>query len=140
MPHAAEVHRLVFQLGDVDDLRETLDALDERIFDRRAEAAGQRKEALGRQVLVAEEDHQVVEQRLADRPDRGIRQVLGQVHAAKFGAKRTGDRLDLEGHFAHVNPPDACRGWPASDKRRSMALQSTPIPPWPRHRRCRDRF
>ena len=67
VPHAAEVDRLVLELGDVDDLRETLDALDERIFDRRAEAARQRQEALGRQVLVAEEDHQVIEQRLTDR-------------------------------------------------------------------------
>jgi hypothetical protein len=34
MPDPAEVDSLVLQLGDVDDLWKTLDALDERIFDR----------------------------------------------------------------------------------------------------------
>ena len=73
MPDATEVDLLVLQLGDVDDLGETLDALDEGVFDRRAEPACQREEAVGRQLLVAEEDHQVIKQRLTDRGDRFIR-------------------------------------------------------------------
>src|SRR3984885_7983731 len=48
MPDPAEVDSLVLQLGDVDDLWKTLDALDERIFDRRAETARQRQEAFRR--------------------------------------------------------------------------------------------
>src|SRR3984885_6073728 len=121
MPDPAEVDSLVLQLGDVDDLWKTLDALDERIFDRRAETARQRQEAFRRQILVTEEDHEVIEQRLADRADRGVRQLCREIDAAQLSANRTGDRLDLEGHVTHALPPDwlsiepspagRCRKW-----------------------------
>ena len=105
MPDPAEVDRLVLQLGDVDDLGETLDALDEWVFDRRAETPRQCQEAFWRQILVTEEDHEVIEQRLTNRTDRRVGQLFREIDAAQLGAKRTGDRLDLERHVAHALPP-----------------------------------
>ncbi len=37
MPDAAEVHALMLELRDLDDVRMAFDPLDEGIFDRRAE-------------------------------------------------------------------------------------------------------
>src|ERR1700722_5263487 len=121
MPDPAEVDSLVLQLGDVDDLWKTLDALDERIFDRRAETPRQRQVAFRRQILVTEEDHEVIEQRLTNRTDRSFWQLCREIDAAQLSANRTGDRLDPEGPFTHALPPDGlpvepspagrCRKW-----------------------------
>ena len=61
-----------------------------------APAAGEGELLGGRDVLVADGDHQVVEQRRADFGQDLLRNVLRQVDAADFGAKRAGDLLDVE--------------------------------------------
>ena len=70
-----------------------------------AEAARQRQEAVGRQILVAEEDHQVIEQSLANGLHRRHRQIIGEIDAMQFGTERAGDRSDLERRLAHGHPP-----------------------------------
>jgi hypothetical protein len=72
VPDAAEIDRLVLQLGDIDDLGKTFDASHEGILDRCAEPACQGQEASGRQVLIAEEDDQMVQECLADFGDRRV--------------------------------------------------------------------
>ena len=93
MPDAAEIHPLVLQLGDRDDLREAVDPLHERILDRRAETPRQRQEARRRQVLVAEEDHQVIQQRLPQRRHRLVRQFRrpDRSRAARRRSRRPSD-------------------------------------------------
>jgi hypothetical protein len=49
-----------------------------------------------RQRLVAEEDHQVVVQRLADLAEHLVVEVARQVDALDLGAERAGDAADLE--------------------------------------------
>src|SRR5713101_3840895 len=66
VPDAAEIDLLVLELLHFDDLREARDALDEGILDRPADAARERHEGPGRERLVAEEDHQVLEPGIAN--------------------------------------------------------------------------
>ena len=70
VPDAAEVHRLVRQLRDRDDLGEAVDALHERVLHRLADAAGEREELVGLEDLVAEEHDEVLEPGAADLGDR----------------------------------------------------------------------
>ena len=61
-----------------------------------AEAAGEREVLLGGDVLVAEEDDLVLEQRAMDLVERLVVERLGQVDASDLGADRRAERLDGE--------------------------------------------
>ncbi len=88
VPDAAEIHRLVLALQHLDDLGMAGQPLDERILDRPAEGAGEGEELVGRQVLVAEEDHEMVEQRLPHRA-RGLRvEPAAEVEAGNLRPER----------------------------------------------------
>ena len=91
MPDAAEIDPLMLQLENRRDFREAVDPVDHGIGHRRAEAAGEGELLRRRYLLIAEEDHQMVEQRPADRRDGGVRQVGRQIDATDFGADRRGD-------------------------------------------------
>src|SRR5262249_13308331 len=69
-----------------------------------AEAPRQCQEPLWRQRLVAEENHQMVEQRLPDGGDRCIGQVIGEIDPAEFRADGTGDGRYLDRIIAHGAP------------------------------------
>ena len=107
MPEAAEIDPFVLELGDLDDFWKTVDAAHERVFDRLAEAAGERQEACGRQALAVAEDHAVVEQSAADFGDRRFRQLRGQIDAVQFDAERAGDRPHLDRHGDLLRLPAA---------------------------------
>ena len=62
-------------------------SLHERMQMDLAPAPGEAQLLLGRQRLVAEEDHAVVEQRCPDLRQHVVRQVLGQVDARHLGAE-----------------------------------------------------
>ena len=101
MPEAAEIDPLVFELDDRGDQRKTLDPLDERVFDDLAETPGEGEKPLGRQLLVAEEDYQMVEPGTPDRRDRAFVEVFGKIDAGDRGAERAGDRTDLQRTVGH---------------------------------------
>ena len=74
-------------------------------LDRLAEAAREGQEAGWRQVLVAEEDDQVLEPGLADGRDRGVVEILAEIHAGDLGPEGAGERFDREGarHAVHID-------------------------------------
>jgi hypothetical protein len=96
MPQPAEIDPLVFELDDRGDLREAVDALDERVFDRLAETPRQREQASGRQFLIAKENDEVVEPGLADRRDGLGVELLREIDAENLGADRPRQRADVE--------------------------------------------
>jgi chorismate mutase len=69
VPDAAEIHLLVLELLHLDDLRESIDSVDERILDRLAPRARERHELLRSERLIAKEKHEVLEPRAAQRAD-----------------------------------------------------------------------
>src|ERR1043165_8600061 len=91
MPDAAEVRLLGLQLLHLGDLGEAVQALDEGILDRPAETLGEGHVLRRRQRLVAEEDDQVVEQRLADRRPLVVAQILRQIDAVDLRPQRARD-------------------------------------------------
>ena len=97
MPDAAEVHRLVRELRDRDDLGEAVDALHERVLHRFADATGEGEELLGLEELVAEEHDEVLEPGPADLGHRLVGEVGREVDAGDLGAERAGDRQHLDG-------------------------------------------
>src|SRR5271163_2500359 len=108
MPNAAEIDPLMLQLDDRGDLRKAVDALQERVFDRLADAAGEGEQFRRRQLLIAEEDHEMIEPGPADGHNLAIVEI-GEVDAMDFGADRPGDRADFEGIAAQGQSPAALR-------------------------------
>ena len=96
MPDPAEVRPLLGKLGDLDDLRVLGESRDERIVRERAEAAPERDELRGRELLVAKEHDQMVDQRTADTRYGVVGQRLRQVGAVYLRAQRAGDGHDIE--------------------------------------------
>ena len=103
MPDRAESVALVFQLLHLDDRGESVDALDQRIFDRGAEALREGKKLPRRQVLVAKEDHLMIEPRTPDRGDLLRGEEPCKVKAVHLGAERAGDSLHFDGAARHRN-------------------------------------
>ena len=103
MPQAAEVHLLVLELDHRRDLGKPLDALDERVLDRFAEAACDAEKFLRRQRLVAKEDHAMLEPRFADRRDALLAEIVLEIDAEDLGAQGAGDRPDIERVRRHVS-------------------------------------
>ena len=66
-----------------------------------AEAAREGLVALGVELLVAEEDHAVVEQGLADVADGGVVEILRHVDAGNLRAAGAGEQTNLETRVAH---------------------------------------
>ena len=62
---------------------------------------------LGRQRLVAEEDHLVVEEGLADRAEGAVVKLLRQIDTKDFRAQRAAHSANFE--FAHAVLPNVCR-------------------------------
>ena len=96
MPDTAEIDPLMLQLDDRRDFREAVDPVDHGIGHRRAETAGEGELLRRRYLLIAEDDDQMIEQRLPDRRDGGVGQAGRQIDATDFGADRRGNRRDLE--------------------------------------------
>ena len=73
-----------------------------------AEALGQRQQLLRRELLIAEEDHDVLEQGGAQLLDRVVVERLGEIDAEDLGAERAGERADFQtgsGHQRHGRSP-----------------------------------
>ena len=96
VPDAAEVHRLVRELRDRDDLGEAVDALHERVLDRFADATGEREERLGLEDLVAEEHDEMRQPGAPDLGDGLVDDIGREVDSADLGADRAGDGQHLD--------------------------------------------
>ena len=77
---------------------------DERRHVQRPEPQREREVLLVGQVLVAEEDDEVLEERRADRGDGGVVEGLAQVDAVDLGTDRRGERPHLDRSGGHVPP------------------------------------
>src|SRR6266700_3082033 len=102
VPQPAEIHLLGFQLDHRRDLRKSLDALDERIFDHLAEAPGHLQEPLRRERLVAEEDDQVLEPGAPDRCDRFVAQLVCEIDVQDLGAQGACHGSDIDAVVSHL--------------------------------------
>src|SRR5580704_11188921 len=107
MPDAAEIDFFVLQLDHRSDLREPVEAFQERVFDRLADAAGKGQKLRRGQALVAEEDDEIIEPGAADCGDGGFVQ-LAEIDAENLRADRPGERADFEG-IAEGQSPAALR-------------------------------
>src|SRR5262249_1574913 len=110
VPDASEVHGLVWQLGDHDDLREAVDALHERVLDGFADATGEREELIRREVLVTKEHDEVLEPGPPYFGDRDVGERGRDVHAPYLGTDGPGDRLHTDRLVVrHALPPHSKR-------------------------------
>jgi hypothetical protein len=82
----------VLELAHLDDLGEPLDSLHERVLDRLAHGARERHELRRIELLLAEENDLVLEERLPYLLDG---RVLRQVDAEQLGAERARDAPDF---------------------------------------------
>src|SRR4026208_1989683 len=93
MPVAAEVDGLALLLHHFEDEGKVLEAGDERVMARLAEAAADAHQILGLDLLVADREHRVLQESIAQLAPSAL--VEGrQVHNPHSGAERSGQRLD----------------------------------------------
>jgi hypothetical protein len=59
----------------------------------------------GRDVLIPEKDHEVIEERLLNLGECFFVQFLGEVHTADFGPERPGDRALVYFFECHLELP-----------------------------------
>jgi hypothetical protein len=87
------------------DLVVGLHALVVRVNEDRAEAASKGLLLRSVELLVAEEDHAVLVERLADLRDHPVIEFLGDIDAADLGAAPPGDGLNFDAAVAHGCAP-----------------------------------
>src|SRR3954454_17175343 len=100
VPAAAEVGRLALFLHHLEDMREALDAGDERIGAWLAEAAADLHQVRRLELLAANRQHLVVEERAMQRAPAGVVQ-RAERHPVHLGTKRSRERRDV--HAAQCN-------------------------------------
>jgi hypothetical protein len=69
-------------------ISEAVEPLEERVLDDPAEAPRKGEKPLGRQLLAANEDHQIVEPGAPDRGDRAVIEIIREIDAGDLGPKR----------------------------------------------------
>src|SRR6185503_13333794 len=94
VPDAAEIDLLVLELLHLDDLRESLDPVDERILDRLAPGAREHHELPGGERLIAKEKHEVLEPGAPQLADLLRRKRPRKINAEDLGAKCARDAPD----------------------------------------------
>jgi hypothetical protein len=101
VPDAAEVHVLVGQLGDGDDVGVAVETGHEGVASDLPDAAGEGEEALGAEVLVSEEHHLVLQPGGPDLGHHLVVEVRGEVDAGQLGADGTRDGAHRDGGRDH---------------------------------------
>src|SRR5262249_37925051 len=99
------------KLADRDDLGESVDAAYERILHGLSDSTRERQELLEREVLVAKEDHEILEPRLTNRADGLIVERCGEVDPADLGAESARERLDAKRLEPHARTTLALSGY-----------------------------
>ena len=104
MPVTAEVHRISFCRQQFNNLRITLDMIQERVNTRLAKVAGKLQLLCRCQGLVAEENDLVFQKGLLDFLMQAVTQRTRQVYAENLCANRTGEWTDFKliGSRRHV--------------------------------------
>src|SRR5271170_1569607 len=102
MPAAAEIVGVLLVFGDDEDFRMAGLRLDELVHVERAEAPAERQMPLRRQMLVAEEDDAMVEQRLVHVGGGRIVELARQINPLDNRAERAADRLFLNRLVSHL--------------------------------------
>ena len=87
MPDAAEIVALVLELDDRRDHRRFGQALELRILDRLAELPGEGELLVRRRLLVAQEDHQMLQKRLAHLADDVVLELVRDIDTMELGAE-----------------------------------------------------
>ena len=96
MPEPAEIDPLVLELDDRGDLGKSVDPFDERVFDDLAEMPRKAEKLLRRQLLIAKENHQVVEPGAPERRHGFAVEIFGEIDPADLGSQRPSNRADVE--------------------------------------------
>jgi len=107
MPATAEIACLVAFLANLDDARVDRRPFDEFVDLQFTKPGTETKVLFRRQVLVVEEDHLIVEQRLTDLADNPVIERLRQIDPRHLGAERAGNPVHLDVSKAHHRPPSA---------------------------------
>src|SRR5688572_3991181 len=119
MPVAAEVDRFLLFLHHLEDVGKAFESGDERVMAGRAEIRADLHQIPGLDLLVAEHQHRVLEERPVDLAPVAHR---AQVHSAHFGAQRSGERLDY-------HPESLCQNaLPSSARAHSAATSAATSP------------
>lgn len=87
MPDTAEIHPLVLQFHDRNDLRVLVQAFKERVFDHLAKIRCEPQKLCRREVLTMEEYHQEFEPDLPNRSNVLSEEVLGKVDSGNNRAQ-----------------------------------------------------
>src|SRR5690606_35089357 len=100
VPGPGEVPSLTCQFLNLLDERITFDPFHQRVFGRSAELFGKSEIAVGAEVLVAEKDHQMIEQGLPEHLQGLAVEIPADIHSADFCAQSTcdggyGDRIHV---------------------------------------------
>ena len=96
VPAATEVGAVVGHGDDVDDFGVVGVALDERVRVELAEPAPERDLLVGGEVLIAEHEDVVFDERGADRGEGGGIDRCGEIEPADLGTEHAGDRQQVE--------------------------------------------
>jgi hypothetical protein len=89
----------------LDDLRVLSHAADKVMDIQAAKAAAKSQMLLRRQMLVAEKDRLMVEQRLADLGNHGIVERFAQIDTGELGAEGSGDAAHFKCPIPHPASP-----------------------------------
>jgi hypothetical protein len=105
----------VLELHHRRDQRALGQAFELRVFDGLAEDPGEGELLLGGELLVAKEDHQVLEQRRTQLGHRAGAERLREVDTVDLGAERAGNAANL--HAANFTAPTSSRALRAGPRR-----------------------
>src|SRR6266568_1471891 len=122
VPQPAEIRLLALQLDNRRDLRKSLDALDEGIFDHLAETSGKLQEKLRRERLVAEEHDEMLEPGAPDRVDRLVARIMREIDVHNLGPQGARHGADLDAVVPHAAVPFPQAGAASSAQRRRAAI------------------
>ena len=114
MPGLAEGARIPLLLDDLEDIRILIHALDKGVVVDLAEPLGEGDLLLGRELLVAEEDDEMIEPGVIDLGERFIVDVC-EIDAADQGAAGAGDGLNLDASIGCLDPSRGCHGRPPQE-------------------------
>ena len=95
------VRFLVTLLDDLDDARESLDTLHERMRNQLGKIRRKVGVLLRSQVVVSKEQDEILMKRLVDLSQGVLRNALAQIDPGNLGPQRPGNRLHINGSVGH---------------------------------------
>ena len=127
----ADILAVPHLVGDEEDLGEFgVQEMAQDVEFERTEPAAEGHVLGGRQLLlVAEDEHGVAVEGVADRPELVLREVVGQIEADDLGAERRMQRTDVDGNGVQgASPPGYDGGEPSTGWRGRRGRPALPLP------------